>query len=67
MGTSDGSTLEQKGNDVASEAGRLGALTDELNKATASRSDEQAAVGSWLTVIGKALLAILGVSVGGRK
>lgn len=61
----DDSTFEQKGNAVAAEAGRLGALTDELNSENGSCAGEPQEVGNWITAIGKAVLAIFGVSVGG--
>ena len=67
MKKNNDSTFEQKGNDVASEAGWLGALTDELNSETGKCAGEPQEVGNWITAIGKAVLAILGISVGGGK
>lgn len=67
MTTSSDSTFGEKGNEVAAEAGRLGALTDELISENGSCADEPQVVGGWITAIGKALLAIFGVGVGSQK
>ena len=67
MTTTNDSTFEQKGNEVAAEAGRLGALMDELNSENGSCANEPQEVGNWITAIGKAVLAILGISVGSGK
>lgn len=61
------STFEQIGNGVAAEVGKVGALTDELNSENGSCADEPQEVGNWITAIGKALLAIIGVSVGAQQ
>jgi len=65
MSTSDGETFEQKGDDVATEVGRLGAQTSELDEANASAQREPEEAGNWITVIGRALLAIFGVGAAG--
>lgn len=67
MTTTNESTFEEKGNKVAAEAGRLGALTDELNSENGSCANEPQEVGNWITAIGKAVLTILGISVGSGK
>ena len=64
MTTKGDSTFEQEGNEVAAEAGRLGALTDELKSENGSCAGEPQDVGNWITAIGKAVLAIFSVSVG---
>jgi hypothetical protein len=67
MTTSSNSTFGDKGNEVAVEAGRLAALTDELTSENGSCSDEPQVVGSWITAIGKAVLAVFGIGVAGQK
>ncbi len=67
MTNNDSPSFEQAGAEVAAEAGKLGELADELKAQSASCSEEQQTVGSWITTIGKALLAIFGVSGAGRN
>ena len=61
MTPSKNSTFEQNGNDVATEVGKIGALTDELKSETGRCSEEPEEVGNWITAIGKAVLAIFGI------
>ena len=61
MTTNQGSSFEQEGNDLAVEVGKLGQLADELTGESKSCAGDQEAVGSWVTTIGKALLAIFGI------
>jgi hypothetical protein len=63
MNTDEGSTFEQKGDDVGQEAGKLGAISDQLSQASQECNGEPAQAGSWITAIGKALLAIFGVNI----
>ena len=54
----DGKTFEDKGGEVLKEVGALSALIRELTKESSDCETDQEAVGSWITVIGRALLAI---------
>lgn len=65
MATGSEESFEEKGNDVVEAAGRLGAQTDELDDANASAQREPEEVGSWITAIGKALLAVIGFDTSG--
>jgi len=67
MTTSSDSTFGEKGNEVAVEAGRLGALTDELISENGSCAAEPQEVGNWITAIGKAVLAVFGIGVASQK
>jgi len=67
MTTNDDSTFEQKGAAVAAEAGRLAQLSDELESESGKCRGDHEEVGSWITTIGKALLAIFGISAGAGK
>lgn len=67
MSTKDEKSFEQKGNDVAVEVGKLGALSDELNSESEKCKAEPDEVGSWITAIGKALIAIFGIDASVRK
>jgi hypothetical protein len=48
---------------VVQEAGKLGAISDQLSQASQECNGEPAQAGSWITAIGKALLAIFGVNI----
>ncbi len=67
MPTKDEKSFEQKGNEVAVEIGKLGALSDELNSESEKCKFEPDEVGSWITAIGKAVIAIFGFRVGSEK
>lgn len=67
MATKDEKSFEQKGSDVAVEIGKFGALSDELKSESEKCKAEPDEVGSWITAIGKAVLAIFGIRVGTEK
>ena len=54
----DGKNLEDKGGEVLTEVGALTELTRELTKDNSDCDTEKDEVGSWITVIGRALFAI---------
>lgn len=67
MPTKDEKSFEQKGIDVAVEIGKIGALSDELNSESEKCKTDPGEVGSWITAIGKAVIAIFGIRVGSEK
>lgn len=60
MTTQNEKSFEQKGDDVMSEVGKLAALSDELESEAEACAEEQQEIASWITTIGKAVLAIFG-------
>ena len=54
----DGKTFEDRGGEVLTEVGALNELTKVLTKNNSDCEADQEDVGSWITVIGRALLAI---------
>lgn len=61
MSTGGSESFEQKGDDVVAAAAKLGEQSSELSDANAAAAEAPEEVGSWITAIGKALLAIFGL------